>query len=41
MVSVTVVKSDRDTLKKVEKHVRKRAFLCVERQGDRVQQFCR
>lgn len=35
------VKSETDTLHKVKRHVRKRAYICVQREGGLVQQFCR
>uniref|UniRef100_A0A2A4JFB1 Uncharacterized protein n=1 Tax=Heliothis virescens TaxID=7102 RepID=A0A2A4JFB1_HELVI len=35
------VKSDRDTLNRVKRHVRKRANICVQREGGYVQQFCK
>ncbi|XP_063898331.1 uncharacterized protein LOC135119012 [Helicoverpa armigera] len=35
------VKSETDTLNKVKRQVRKRAFVCVQREGGLVQQFCR
>lgn len=35
------VKSETDTLNKVKRHVRKRAYICVQRGGGLVQQFCR
>lgn len=35
------VKSETDTLNKVQRHVRKRAYICVQREGGLVQQFCR
>lgn len=35
------VKSETDTLNKVKRPVCKRAFICVQREGGLVQQFCR
>lgn len=35
------VKSETDTLNKVKRHVRKRAFICVQREGELLQKFCR